>query len=172
MDSTTPDEDPAPDPEDDDGPLAPDAEPDAVDEDGDDASPVCLRCFAPLFGSPTRCPNCAAPASLAATLGPSAGGGVDVGGRNVETLDKTYDGRFAPWSIGIVWGLGMLLLPSVLNLVLFADSTARGPGPGAFGGLTRWVPLLVIGGWTVVCAWLFARARARARAACEATKTF
>jgi len=66
----------------------------------------------------------------------------------------------------------MLLLPSVLSLVQVADGTARGPGPGFFGGLTQLLPLVVIGAWTVVCAWLFASARARARAAREATKTF
>lgn len=172
MDATTPDGEPEPIGEDEDDSLAADAQPDAIDEDGDDASPVCLRCFTPLLGAPTRCPSCGAPASLAATLGPSAGGGVDAGGRSVETLEKTHDGRFSPWSVAIVWGLGMLLLPPLLRLVLVADGTARGPGPGLLGGLTQGLPLVVIGAWTVVCVWFFASARARARAAREATKTF
>ena len=171
MDPTTPGDETDPDLDDDEA-LASDAQPDEIDEDGDDASPVCLRCFAPLLDAPTRCPACGAPASLAATLGPSAGGGVDAGGRNVETLEKTHDGRFSPWSVAIVWGLGMLLLPPLLRLVLVADGTARGPGPGLLGGLTQGLPLVVIGAWTVVCVWFFASARARARAAREATKTF
>ena len=143
-----------------------------VREGGDDATAICLRCFAPLDGAPTRCANCGAPASRAATLGPSAGGGVDLGGRNLETLGKTYDGRFSPWSVAIVWGLGMLMLPYLLALSLVADGTARGSRPGLLGGLTERLPFVVICAWTVVCAWFFARARARARAAREATKTF
>ena len=160
MDPTNPRGEADPGPELDDAPLPPGAEPDAIDEDGDDASPVCLRCFTPLVGAPTRCPNCAAPASLAATLGPSAGGGVDVGGTDAHTLPRARDGRLSAWAYALIWGGGLVVLPNLCLLLvalLSASSSGSEIAPkSTIVAVLVGVPLL----WTLVFGWLMLRAKA------------
>lgn len=110
---------------DDDLPLEAGAQPDEIasaedDMDGDDATPICLRCFTPLPDAPTNCPHCGAPASRAASLGPALGGGVDAYGPTVKTLTKGRDGRPSVWGHAVVWGLGMVLIPMGVETLSWA----------------------------------------------------
>ncbi len=152
MDTTTPGGPEEPSAEDDDGPLAPDASPDAIDEDGDDASPVCLRCFAPLEGSPTRCPNCGAAASRSAMLGPSAGGGVDVGGVPVRPGRPIPRRTLNVWTYLLVWILGLLFLPPLTDF-----NRARSAGFWAAHRFESRLQLPVVIGWTLLFGWLVLR---------------
>lgn len=121
--------------------------------------PVCLRCFGPLEGAPTNCPTCAAPASRAALLGPSIVGGVDVGGTSISTLPRDRSGSLTPWAIVLVWGGGLIVLPSLFVLLQLVLPIANDPGD-AGGRATLWVAIFVT--WTLVLALRFMRAARRA----------
>jgi hypothetical protein len=133
----------------------------AVREGGDEATAICLRCFAPLDGAPTRCANCGAPASRAATLGPSAGGGVDVGGTTISTLPRGRDGSPTAWAYCMVWALGIWALPLLMSPVLIALAIVKRDSPDAW----LWSDLAIRGAWTVLMAVLLVRSIARARRA-------
>lgn len=123
------------------------------------ATAICLRCFAPLDGAPTRCANCGAPASRAATLGPSAGGGVDVGGTTISTLPHAPDGLPTSWAICIVWALGLWALP-YLAMPIAGLLGLTNAGSTEFW---IWAVLAIGGAWTLWMATLFVRSFARAR---------
>lgn len=126
-------------------------------EEEGEGSPVCLRCFTPLLDSPTRCPACGAAASRSAMLGPSAGGGVDVGGIPVRTGRPVPRRTVNLWTYLVVWILGLLFLPPLTDF-----SRARAAGFWAAHRLESRLQLPVVIGWTVLFGWLVLREVRRA----------
>ena len=123
-----------------------------VDAGAEEAVPLCLRCFAPLEGAPTTCPNCGAGASRSAMLGPSVAGGVDVGAGAPRLWLRTPRRTLTVWTYLIVWVMGLLFIPPMTN---FGGSRAAG-----FWGAYRFrspIQLPIVLAWSAVFWWLVLR---------------